>query len=286
MEGWFSLVGSVMRAESGGLGVASVERKELHAAALHAGGWAVGAARVHVAADVAVVSGVGVDDDADRTALLREIDLDAAEVAAVAGDDDLALYTDAEPGKLIEVGERAVVGVDGVGGDVAGGGRTVEGGEDAGVILIGIAAVGCGIDVFRAGAGHELLAVGVEGFDFDLERLVEPDTEGNDVGVEAGGLELLGDVEGGFIVFRRAGPVGLGGEDFEVLAGQGGVGNGHEGVVPLLLLGEVGVAEDARRGRLGEGGGGGEQDGQKHDGAKAHRENSPEAMKVLTGRCI
>ena len=159
---------SVMRLESGRsgveampgvFGVAGVEREELDGAALHGGGGAVGAAGVDVAADVAVVGGVGVDEDAVGAVLLRDVDLDAAEVAAVADDDDLVFDADAEFGELLEVGEGAVVGVDDVGGDVAGGGGAVEGGEDAGVVLEGVAAVELGVDVLGRGAGHELLAV-------------------------------------------------------------------------------------------------------------------------------
>ncbi len=50
--------------------------------------------------------------------------------------------------------------------------------------------------------------------------------------------------------------MGGGGEGFEVLAGEGGVGDGEEGVVPFGLLGEVAVAEDLRGGGLGESEGG------------------------------
>lgn len=46
----------------------------------------------------------------------------------------------------------------------------------------------------------------------------------------------------------------LGGKDFEVLAGQGGVGNGEELPVDAGLRGEVAKAEEgAGDGRLGEG---------------------------------
>ena len=91
--------------------------------------------------DVAVVGGVGVDEDAFGAVLLGDVDLDAAEVAAVADEDDLAFDADAEVGELLEVGQGAVVGVDDLGGDVAGGGGAVEGGEDAGIVLEGVAAV-------------------------------------------------------------------------------------------------------------------------------------------------
>ncbi len=101
---------------------------------------------------------------------------------------------------MLEVGEGAVVGVDDFGGDVAGGGGAVEGGEDAGIVLEGVAAELVGVDVLGGGAGHELLAIGVEGFDLDFDGLVEEDFVGDDLGVEAGGFELVGDVDGGGVV--------------------------------------------------------------------------------------
>ena len=69
------------------------------------------------------------------------------------------------------------------------------------------------------------------------------------VGLEAGGLELFGDVLCGLVVLGRTGPVGCGGEDLQVLAGELGVGNGEEDRVPLGLLGEVAIAEDLLGGR-------------------------------------
>ena len=81
------------------------------------------------------------------------------------------------------------------------------------------------------------LPCGVEGFDEDLDGLVEQDAVGDDFGLEAGGFELVGDVDGGLVVLGGAGPVGLGGEDLEVLAGELGVGDGHEGGVPLWPAG-------------------------------------------------
>ncbi len=137
-------VGQVGRGgDAGGLGVAGVDGEELDGAALDGGVGAAGALGVDVAAEVAVVGGVGVDEDAFGAVLLGDVDLDAAEVVAVADDDDLVFDADAEFGELLEVGEVAVVGVDDFGGDVAGGGGAVEGGEDAGIVLEGVAAVLC-----------------------------------------------------------------------------------------------------------------------------------------------
>ncbi len=160
---------------AGGFGVAGVERKKLDRPALDGGVGAHGAAGVLVAADVAVVGGVGVDDDAGGAVLLGDVGLDTAEVAAVADEDDLAFDVDAEFGELLEVVEGAVVGVDGLGGDVTGAGGAVERGEDARVVLEGVAAVGVGVDVLGRGAGHELVALRVDGGDLDLEGLVEED---------------------------------------------------------------------------------------------------------------
>ena len=87
------------------------------------------------------------------------------------------------------------------------------------------------------GAGHELVALGVEGFDEDADGLVEEDSVGDDLGLEAGGFELVGDVEGGGVVLGGTGPVGRGGEDLEVLAGEFGVGDGEEGRRPTWPAG-------------------------------------------------
>ncbi len=110
------------------------------------------------AAAVAVVGGVGVDQDAFGSEALGEVDLDAAEGVAVADEDDLAFDADAEFGEAVEVREAAVVGVDDGGGHVAGGRGAVEGGQDAGVVLVVDRRRRCGIgvDVFGRGAAEEL----------------------------------------------------------------------------------------------------------------------------------
>ena len=46
---------------------------------------------------------IGVDQHAGRAALLGEIDLDAAEVGAVADQDDLAMQVDVLSGEIVEV---------------------------------------------------------------------------------------------------------------------------------------------------------------------------------------
>ncbi len=143
--------------DAGGGGVAGVDGEELDGAALDGGVGAPGALGVDVAAEVAVVGGVGVDEDAFGAVLLGDVGLDAAEVFAVADDDDLVFDADAELGELLEVGEGAVVGVDDLGGDVAGGGGAVEGGEDAGIVLEGVAAVFVGSTCSGVGPDMSLL---------------------------------------------------------------------------------------------------------------------------------
>jgi len=62
----------------------------------------------------------------------------------------------------------------------------------------------------------------------------------------------------------------LGGEDFEVLAGEFGVGDGEELLLDFGLGGEVGVAEDGGRGGLG-GILRGDESGEKERQEKEHR---------------
>ena len=128
----------------------------------------------------------------------------------------------------LKVGKVAIVGVDDFAGDVSGGRRAIEGGEDARVVLEGVAAIFVGIDVLGGGAGHELVAAGVEGLDQDLDGFVEEHFVGDDLGFEAGGLKFFRYVDGGGVVLRRAGPVGRGSEGLEVLAGEFGVGDGKK----------------------------------------------------------
>ena len=140
--------------------IAGVLEEILNGAALDAGLGTPGAVGVGVAFEVAVVLRVRVDEYAGGAALLGEIDLDAAEVGAVADEDDFAVQVDVLGGELIEVFEAAVVGIDHFAGDVAGAGGAVEGHDDAGIVLAGVA-----VDVLSGGAGHEEFAGGVVGFD-------------------------------------------------------------------------------------------------------------------------
>lgn len=110
---------------------------------------------------------------------------------------------------------------------------------------------GAGVDVFAIWTGEDFVSGGVERFDEDGQRLAEEDAVGDDLGLQAGGLEAGSDVLGGGVVLRRTGPVGRGGERLEVLAGECGVRDGEEGGVPLCLLREVLKAEDLGRDRGG-----------------------------------
>jgi len=65
-----------------------------------------------VAFGVAVVLRIGVEQHARRAALLGQVDLDAAEVSAVADKNDFAAQIDVQGGDVVEVFLPAVVGVD------------------------------------------------------------------------------------------------------------------------------------------------------------------------------
>ncbi len=138
--------------DAGRGGVARVDGEELHGAALDRGIGTPRALGVLVSVCVAVVDGVGVNQDAERTGELRVVDLDPAIVAAVTDEDNLALDIDAELLEPLEVRGRAVVRVDDIGSDVARRGAAVESGQDAEVILERVAAVPGGVDVLRRGA--------------------------------------------------------------------------------------------------------------------------------------
>jgi hypothetical protein len=231
------------RSDAWGRGVPRVDGQELDRAALHGGLRPVWALGVHIALVEAVVGGVGVDQDSLGSGQLRVVDLDAAVVGAVADQDDLVAHVDAEIGQPLEVGGRAVVGVDHLRGHVARRAGAVERRQDARVVLEGVAAEGLA-DMLRAGAGHDPAAAGVEGLDQDFDWLVEQNLVGNDLRIEPGRLELLRDVERGVVVFGRTGPVRGLAERLQVLAGEHGVGDGEKGLIPLRLLGEVAEAED------------------------------------------
>ena len=199
-RGNFRLVGSVSERDTfvGGKvwrggeawrgGIAGIFEEILNRAALDAAFGAIGAVGIDISLVVAVVGGIGVDDDSGGTVLLRDVGFDAAEIFSVADDDDFAFDADVLGGELGEIFRRAVVGVDDLGGDVAGGRIGVVGSGDALVVLIRVIA-----DMLWRGAGHELFAISTEGGDFNFFRGVHHDAIGNDFGFEAGIAKFLCD---------------------------------------------------------------------------------------------
>src|SRR5438105_4252045 len=88
------------------------EREELHAAALDCRAGAKRTSRIDVSLGVAVVAGIGIDQDPPRSAFLSVQDLEATEIAAVAGQHDLVAHRNSQ---LVERGEIVgprVVGID------------------------------------------------------------------------------------------------------------------------------------------------------------------------------
>ena len=106
-------------ADAGRQRIARIHRQVHHRAALRRAIAAPAARGVDVALEEAVVARIRVDQAADRAVLGRDLRLDAAPRAAVAGDDDLALDVDAAALELLVVGRDAVVDVDELGGHVA-----------------------------------------------------------------------------------------------------------------------------------------------------------------------
>ncbi len=216
---------------AGGLGVAGILEEILDRAALHARLRPPGAEGVGVALEVAIVLRVRVDEHAGRAALLGEVHFDAAEVAAIAGDDDFAVQVVVLRVELLEVFEAAEVGVDHFTRHIARARGAVEGHHDAGIVLAGVA-----LHVLARGAGHQLLACFIEGLDADDLGPVEQHAIGHDLGFETGGAELFGDVERGFVILGCGGHVRLGGERLQLFAGELRAGH-FEGICfrrPLL----------------------------------------------------
>ena len=99
------------RLASGREGIARV-RQRVDAAALDAARVGPSAIGPHGALGGATVSGIGEDDQTDRTGVLGELRLVAAEVAAVPSEADLAAQVHACVAQLREVGACAVVHID------------------------------------------------------------------------------------------------------------------------------------------------------------------------------
>ncbi len=172
------------RADAGSLRIAGVDGHVHDAAALRTFGGTHGAFRIGLAAGVAIVFGVGVDDATDCTVFGSDLGLDATPGFAVAGDHDGPFDGDTHGVELLVVGGRAVVDVNEGSGDVAVARIGVVGGE----LLILL--VGSGIDGedWLVKFGSEL--GGAEKFELAGFGGGEERFELLDPGVEAVGLEL------------------------------------------------------------------------------------------------
>ena len=106
-------------ADAGRERIARVERHVRHRTALHGVRVAPAALGIDVALERTVLLRIGEDDAADRAVLGRDLGLDAAPGAAVAGQHDLALDVDAAPVELVVVLGPPVVHVHEIAGDVA-----------------------------------------------------------------------------------------------------------------------------------------------------------------------
>ena len=190
-------------------GVAGILEHELHRTALHAGIRAPRAAGIFVALEVAIVRGIGINDDSRSSTLLRQVDLDPAEVHAVASQHDFSGNADVHVVELFEILRPPVIGIDNTGGDVTGGRRAVEGGQYAGIILIRVV-----VDMLAGGPGHEDFPVGVGGLQKDFQGQIEPRLVWNDLRIQAGRLELARHVKGCIVVLFAGGHVGSGGQGF------------------------------------------------------------------------
>ncbi|CAM5604922.1 hypothetical protein RLIN73S_06790 [Rhodanobacter lindaniclasticus] len=168
-----------------------------HRAALHAFGGAPAAVGPGVALGVAVLVRVGIDQAADRAVLLRQLRLQPAPAAAVAGDHDLAAHVDAATRQFLVVVRHAVVGVDQRRGDIAVATVDVVWRQRTGQCRRGIA----GDRRLVQGGGERLRP---EQFQRHLLRRRIQHLEGLDVRIPAPGAELLQHELGIRLVVRRA----------------------------------------------------------------------------------
>ena len=107
--------------------------------ALHAARRAPRPFRIGVAAVVAIVFRVGINDDSGRAAFLRHERFHAAKILAVTDDDDLAAHIDVHLLQLVKVSGRAVVRIDNFRLGVARGRHAVVRRHDARIVLKWIA---------------------------------------------------------------------------------------------------------------------------------------------------
>ena len=220
-------------ADAGGLRVTGVDRHIHHAAALRAFGRTHGAFGIRLAAVVAVVFGVGVDDAADGAVLGSDLGLDAAPGLAVAGDDDGSFDGDTHGVEFLVVRGRAVVDVDERCGDVAIARVGVVGGE----LLIFLVRGGIDGEDRLVEFGGE--SVGAEEFELAGFWRGEECFHLFDLGVEAVGLELGDEPLGVVLVVGRADVVRARGEAAHVFANAIGFGDGAEFLLPLHFGGGV-----------------------------------------------
>ena len=183
--------------------VARSEREELDAPALNRRAGAVGAVRIGVPLGVAVVGGVGIDQDSRCPSLLGIAHLEAAKQLAVACQDDLVLDVDPQPLQRREVLRPAVVGVHDLAFGPAADPVAVEGGEGVGAGRVLVARD-------RGFERRERLAGGPDQAQFrSAHRRVEQDLILGQVGLPAPLAELVADEQRGLVVGRSAGGVRL-----------------------------------------------------------------------------
>ena len=234
-------------------GVARIFEHVLHRAALHARIRPPGAMGIFVALEITIVGRVGIDDDAGSTPLLRQVNLDSAEVHAIAGKNDFSRNTDVHLLQLLEILRAPVIDIHRISCHVTGGRRAVEGGQHTGIILVGII-----IHVLPGRSAHENLSLVVGGLQKDFQGQIQPRLVGNDLGIETGSLELGRHVHRGIVVLFAGCDVGSSGQRFELFLSQLGIRNGQEILIDPGLLGEVAIAQDSiwkrrnlgRQGRL------------------------------------
>ena len=238
------------RRDAGGERVAGILEHELDGSTLHRGRRPPRAMRIHVAAIVAVVGRIGVDQNPGRALLLRDVHLHAAEVPAITAENDLAVEVDAQLFQLRKVLGAAVIRIHRFAGHVSGRRRAIESGRDARIVLERFVAV----DVLRRRAGHQQLALRVVRFDLHRFGEIQPGLVGNDARLESRLFEFRRNILSRLVVLRRSRNVRLRGQSFQFLARKFGVGHSKKGLIGVRLFRrKVVVAENrrSRRRRLG-----------------------------------
>ena len=219
-------------------GIAGILEHVLHGATLYPGVGTPGAVRVFVTLKVAVIRRVGVNNDTSGSALLGQVDLNPAEVHAVTGQHDLPCDAHVHIVETLEIFGPPVIGINNIGGYIAGRRRAVEGRQDARVILIGIV-----VDVLAAGPCHDDLALGIGRLQKNFLRQIEPRLEGNDLRVESRSFEFAGYVDGCLVILFAGGYMWVGSKGLEFFLGEVSVGHCEELLVEPGLPAEVTVTE-------------------------------------------